>query len=219
MRIPWLRKAPPNWRRIGGKQIYQRSGSPPKAQVVIDGNPKAEIRPIVEPFFTSERYPAAGATRVDFYTTRINQVTPNGLTLDTTLSNVQQPNTLGEPEIFDFVGLAVVYEMGMPAQEINRLVDGSAFTFQFGTQQVFVIPSNEFPGATGLAGVGDLFEERSIQVGAAYSSNFYDVTVNGFPRRIWSQESFSLFATYRAGIVLPVARRIMTKMKGVHYIR
>ena len=221
MRIPWLKGIPANWNAVKGKQLYLKSGSPPRAQAVIDGNAKAELRIVREPLFSAELYPPAGARRVDFFNTRQNNTTPNGLLLDESLTNLQQSNTIGEPEVFDLAGLAISFEHGMPSDELIALLNNGVLSFQFSASQpVLRVPLEQFPAATGLQGIGHLFETRDLQVGAPFASNVYDLTVNGYPRRIWSLETFSVFMEFgNTPPVLPAARVIRAYMVGVHYIR
>ena len=101
------------------------------------------------------------------------------------------------------------------------MLNAGNLNFQFSSSQpVITMPLEQFPGSTGMTGVGDLFEQRDLQVGAPFSSNTYDVTVNGFPRRIWSLETFSIFMEFGAvPPVLAAPRVIRVYIQGVHYIR
>lgn len=217
-----LQKLPANYASRPGKQLYLKSLSPARAQSVIDGAPKAELRIVREPLRGAELYPAAGATRLDFFNFRLNQTTTNGLLLDQTLTNMQQAGTIGEPEIFDLMGISVVYEHGMPQDELNLLLEHGTLSFQFSSSQPVLagIPLDQIPGSTGMSGVGHLFEQRNVQVGAPIQGNYFDVTVENFPRRIWSLETFQVFMDFRAvAPVLPAARLIRVYLHGYHYIR
>lgn len=221
MRIPWLRPmAAVNWKQIPGKQIYLKSGSPPKAQTIVDGLPKAELRIIPEPLFSSELCAAAVPAQVDFFTTRLNANTPGGLLMTTRRTNMAAASQIGEPEVFDFAGLSIVYELGISQDELAVLLNNGVMTFQFSTSQpVFTLKLHQIPASTGLAGIGGGMAPAVAQVGAPFASNAKDVTVNGFPRRIWSLETFSLFMTFDAGLALFAPRLIETYMQGVRYIR
>lgn len=217
-----LQKLPADYAKRGGKQLYLKSLSPARAQSVIDGAPKAELRIVHEPLRSAELYPAAGAARLDFFNFRLNQTTTNGLLLDATLTNMQQSNTIGEPEVFDLMGISVIYEHGMPQDEINLLLNHGALSFQFSSSQPVLtgIPLDQIPASSGVSGVGHLFEQRNVQIGAPIQGNFYDATVEGFPRRIWSLESFQVFIDFRAvAPALPAARILRVYLHGYHYIR
>jgi hypothetical protein len=212
---------PGNYRSIEGKQVWMISGSPPRVQTVVDGNKKAKLRAVVEPLFSAERYPAAGTQTISFFQTTVGNATPNGLTLGTNLTNMQAQGQLGEPEVHDFAGLAVRFNYGATSAELNALLNTGALVFQFSSSQpVLRIPLDCIPAATGLAGIGDFLQGPSLQVGAPFASNTYDVTVNGYPRRIWSLETFTVEMQFGATPpVLQSALDISVRMYGVHYIR
>ena len=221
-----LRRVPQNYKAVPGKQLYLKSGSPGLVQSIIDGNPKAELRSVQESLYSSEFLSSVAAPtvipqRVDFFNTKLNQVSPNGMTQDITRSNMVQPGTIGEPEVMDVMGTELVVAYGCPQSDLNRIFNGAAWTFQFGSsQQLVTTPIHRIPSGTGFTGVGNLFEEVADQQGAPIQTNYYDMATEGkYPRRIWSQESFTYFLTFRSGLTILAQRAMTAHLVGTHYIR
>lgn len=180
-------------------QAINQGGQPEGISVTV-GSPAATpfLRPLRNPIYDSEIYPAAGIGNLSFFRDVRNFVTAPGLVKQLVDTNLEQPRTLGRPNKFDLVGLNLELQRGAAIADREALNRNAFCEFTFGTNVSWLrIPARKIPEGVGqyghvsLSGFAAATEQSVMSNGVPATNQIYNMTTpDKKARPILSQESF-----------------------------
>lgn len=191
------------------------------AQYVVGSPPATPVlRPLKQPMYDTEIYPAAGVGRLQFFVNS-STIAATGAAKTLAETNMTQNGQLGTPLEFDLIGFNMELQRFTTADTIanaNAVMNFGVWTWVFGQNTPWlVVPVTRIPegvGAAGFAaGAGPFI---GLTNGTPHVTNFYNFAVDRRARHIFSTESFRGELSYPGGVVpITVATRIRFYMLGI----
>ncbi len=187
------------------------------AQYVVGSPPATPVlRPLKQPMYDTEIYPAAGAGRIQWF---VNSATIAATGAAKTLAetNMTQNGQLGTPLEFDLIGFNFEIEYGTTMADRAQIENTGVFIWIFGQNTPWLtVPITRIPEGSGVAGNSTAANTAVISQGVAHATNFYNFSVDRRARHIFSNESFHGELQYPNGVeTISVATRIRCFMLGV----
>lgn len=193
------------------------------AQYVVGSPPATPVlRPLKQPMYDTEIYPAAGAGRIQFF---VNSATIAATGAAKTLAdtNMTQNGQLGTPLEFDLIGFNIEVERGISRADHNGIFNTGVFQWVFGQNTDWLtVPLSRIPegvaqaGAIGFDGAGAATEVDILSNGTPHTTNFFNFAVDRRARHIFSTESFRAEWAYPIAVVPVTANtRLRTYMLGI----
>jgi hypothetical protein len=192
------------------------------AQYVVGSPPATPVlRPLKQPMYDTEVYPAAGAGRIQFF---VNSATIAATGAAKTLAdtNMTQNGQLGTPLEFDLIGFNIEVQRGIARVDNNAIFNTGVFSWFFGNNTNWLnVPLSRIPegvAATGSVAVdaGAPLEVSIMSNGTAHTTNFYNFSVDRRARHIFSTESFRAEWGYPIAVAqVAAATRVRTYMLGL----
>lgn len=190
------------------------------AQYVVGSPPATPVlRPLKQPMYDTEIYPAAGVGRLQYF---VNSATIAATGAAKTLAetNMTQNGQLGTPLEFDLIGFN--FEVANRT-DINALTDNDSilntgvWSWIFGQNTPWLqVPVTRIPTGVGQAGFSVVANASIITQGTPHVTNFYNFAVDRRARHIFSTESFRGELSYPGGVVtINTATRIRFYMLGI----
>ena len=189
------------------------------AQYVVGSPPATPVlRPLKQPMYDTEVYPAAGAGRLQFFV-NASTIAATGAAKTLAETNMTQNGQLGTPLEFDLVGFNSEIERGLLPVDHNSIFNTGVWQWLFGQNTPWLtVPVTRIP--EGVAQTGALDAQAAptsiLSNGTAHVTNFYNFAVDRRARHIFSTESFRGELSYPNGLV-PIAAdaRIRFYMQGI----
>lgn len=182
------------------RYLGQGPQAPAAGVQFVKGTPAATpvLRPLRQPLFDREIYPAAGIRRLDLFVnpTAFN----NGTAKDERDTNMTQGGSLGTPLEFDLVGFQLEVNRGATLADYNLFYNNGLFRFVFGASTEWLtLPLTKVPEGTGLFasldGAGAAV--AALANGTPSRNQFVNFTTpDNKARRITSNESFRVITLW-----------------------
>jgi hypothetical protein len=153
-------------------------GAPPAGVNYVVGTPAQTpvLRPLRQPIFDTEVFPAAGTNVLSLFSNP--RTTATGVAKDARDTNMTQASQLGTPLEFDLVGFNVELQRGTPLDDSNTLYSRGEFVWFFGQNTVWLnVPLTRIPEGIGLAGMVDL-DGNAAPVEKSVLSNGWPIVQN-----------------------------------------
>jgi hypothetical protein len=190
------------------------------AQYVVGSPPATPVlRPLKQPMYDTEVYPAAGAGRIQFF---VNSATIAATAAAKTLAdtNMTQNGQLGTPLEFDLIGFNIELARGIPRADNNGAMNTGVFQWVFGQNTPWLtVPVTRIPEGVGLAGALATAAGGEVSIlsnGTPHVTNFYNFSVDRRARHVFSNESFRGEVAYPiAAVAVTALFRIRLFMLGV----
>ena len=190
------------------------------AQYVVGSPPATPVlRPLKQPMYDTEIYPAAGAGRLQFF---VNSATIAATGAAKTLAetNMTQNGQLGTPLEFDLIGFNMEIARRSDANaiaDVNNIFNTGVWTWVFGQNTPWLtVPVTRIPEGLGPTGFSTLAASAATVNGTPHVTNFFNFAVDRRARHIFSTESFRGELAYPNGVVaINTATRIRFFMLGI----
>jgi len=198
----------PPQRVVGAQYVV---GSPPATPV---------LRPLKNPLYDTEVYPAAGVGRLQFFT-NAQTIAATGAAKTLADTNMTQNGQLGTPLEFDLVGFNSEIAKGVPVADFNGIFNTGVWQWIFGNNTPWLtVPVTRIPEGLQTTGAATTTVAATtitlLSQGVPHVSNFYNFSVDRKARHIFSQESFRGELTYPIAVVPITANaRIRFYAQGV----
>lgn len=198
-----------------------------RAGLVAQGvTPQGVLRPLKQPLYDTNIYPAAGAAALQFFAIPLGQAMPvTGVAKTLADTNMQQASQLGTPNAFELFGFKFKYQQTVTdADDYQGIYDTGVFTFNFGQQRPWLqVPLTRIPAGTMPTGNNTIdgqaapgAEVMSLANGPSNTGSYYNFTVKRRSIMIASNEVFSANLTYPLGAVAITANcRISVYLVGI----
>jgi len=189
--------------------------------------PQGVLRPLKQPIYDTNIYPAAGAAAMQFFAIPLGQPMPVTAVAKTLAdTNLQQASQLGTPNNFELYGFKFKYQQSVNvAANYQGIYDTGVFTFNFGQQRPWLqVPLTRIPAGTMTTGEVTIdgqaapgAEIFSLSNGPSRTDSYYNFTIKRRPIIINSNEVFSATLTYPLGAVAVTAdTRIQVYLVGIY---
>ena len=171
---------------------------------VVGTQPQTPVlRPLRQPLYDSEIYPAAGTSQLEVFIDRSKFA--NGTNKGLVDTNLTQDGSLGTPLQFDLVGFQMEYAVGTSFEDLTTLYNEGTFQWVFGQNTIWLqVKDTKIPQGTGLTGDLDAgaAPRNVLTNGWPAVNQFYNFTdPTRHARRITSNESFKCRKNYSATAV------------------
>ena len=194
------------------------------AQYVVGSPPATPVlRPLKQPMYDTEIYPAAGAGRIQFFANAAT-IAATGAAKTLAETNMTQNSQLGTPLEFDLIGFNSEIERSqlVTAQADRDLIfNTGVWQWIFGQNTPWLtVPVTRIPeGVASVYGGTTTVAATTIQGasnGTPHVTNFYNFAVDRRARHIFSTEAFRGELSYPAAVVpITTATRIRFYMLGI----
>lgn len=191
------------------------------AQYVVGSPPATPVlRPLKQPMYDTEVYPAAGVGRLQFFSNAAT-IAATGAAKTLAETNMTQNGQLGTPLEFDLIGFNSEIQresLATTIADLNLIFNTGVWQWVFGQNTPWLsVPVTRIPeglGATGFAaGAGPFIGDTN---GTPHVTNFFNFAVDRRARHIFSTESFRGELSYPGGVVpITAAKRIRFYMLGI----
>ncbi len=185
-------------------------GTPPQTPV---------LRPLRQPIFDSEIYPAAGVRVREVFVDRTTFA--NGTAKDEADTNLTANGSLGTPLEFDLVAFNMEFEIGMSFGDFALVYNNGVWEFFFGQNTVWLdVKDTRIPNGTGVFASldGNAAPTAALSNGWPSTKEIYNVTTpDRKARRVTSNENFKVRKTWPDAPVLSTDRKFTCYMQGILY--
>lgn len=187
------------------------------AQYVVGSPPATPVlRPLKQPMYDTETYPAAGVGRLQWFVNS-STIAATGAAKTLAETNMTQNGNLGTPLEFDLIGFNFEIQYGTTIPDRSNIENTGVFIWIFGQNTPWLtIPITRIPEGSGYSGATTANNVTAIAQGVPHATNFYNFSVDRRARHIFSNESFHGELQYPNGVVtITVATRLRMFMLGV----
>lgn len=179
------------------------------------------LRALRQPLWDTERYPAAGTLRINFFVNNTTFAVGGAKSIRDT--NMTQGGSLSTPLTFDMVGFTMEFERGTIIADHNILYNTGLFTFLFANVQWLQVPDTRMPEGIGQAGAVATtvaaITPTILSNGLGLTSNFYSfLTPDRKARNIRSNEAFRVVKDYPASTAISVETDITIYLVGTLFV-
>jgi hypothetical protein len=194
------------------------------AQYVVGSPPATPVlRPLKQPLYDTEIYPAAGVGRLQFFVNS-STIAATGAAKTLADTNMTQNGQLGTPLEFDLIGFN--FEPARRTDvaavtDLDLIMNTGVWTWIFGQNTPWLqVPITRIPEGVGISGFAATTVAATTIIGASngtpHVTNFYNFAVDRRARHIFSTESFRGELSYPIGVVpITLATRVRAYMLGI----
>jgi len=197
----------------------QAMTGPPPSSAGFPGNypyafsaplPSAILRPLQQPLYDTESYPAAALTEILFFQRQLGQQQANAAVSKTIAdTNLGQPGQLANPLEFSLFGFCFEVEPDVSLADFLLIYTTGLWTFTYTGNRVYLqIPLSRIPQGVAPEGFASIdttvaapIARTMIHNGVGHISNYYKFTIGRAALRIRPTESFQIAVTYPGGAV------------------
>lgn len=189
------------------------------AQYVVGSPPATPVlRPLKQPMYDTEVYPAAGVGRLQFFVNAAN-IAATGAAKTLADTNMTQNGQLGSPLEFDLIGFNVEVARGTTLDDHNGIFNTGVFQWVFGPSTPWLtVPLTRIPEGVAQSGAldGAAAAVSILSNGTPHVTNFYNFAVDRRARHIFPTESFRGEISYPIAVVpITVDTRMRMYMIGI----
>ncbi len=194
------------------------------AQYVVGSPPATPVlRPLKQPMYDTEIYPAAGVGRLQFFVNAAT-IAATGAAKTLAETNMTQNSQLGTPLEFDLIGFNSEIERSQLATALadrDLIFNTGVWSWIFGQNTPWLnVPVTRIPEGAGATGFSTTTAAattiQGTTNGTPHVTNFYNFAVDRRARHIFSTESFRGELGYPGGVVpITTATRIRFYMLGI----
>jgi hypothetical protein len=194
------------------------------AQYVVGSPPATPVlRPLKQPMYDTEIYPAAGVGRLQFFSNAAT-IAATGAAKTLSDTNMTQNGQLGTPLEFDLIGFNMEIQKRTDVAAVadfNGIINTGVWQWIFGQNTPWLtVPVSRIPeGVAATGGFATTVAATTLlhqSNGTPHVTNFYNFAVDRRARHIFSTESFRGELSYPSGVVpIATATRLRFFMLGI----